>query len=341
MGEWLSMAWVFLAGAGVSFVLLNLFRRRSNPIADRLKAEPDEDADPTPILGGWTADLAKQLPPSEEGALDIGQALRAAGFYRQTALQEYTALRWLLIILPVIGTAIAALLTEPPLLYWILGSGAALAFLGFSLPRVYLSLRTRWRNGQMERGLPIAIDLMTLGLSGGQTLQAALQLASHELKATHPVLAEELEITDRQAELHTLEHALQQWADRVRLPEVRTLALLLMQSERLGTDTATTLLEYASHLRVTLRQRAETKANQASFWMLIPSVFCLWIAAVIILVGPAYLEFWRYRQEAAELLKKGQKQVDQSNRQTLSAPGTTTARPTVSQTPAPPQAPNP
>ncbi|HQR43435.1 MAG TPA: hypothetical protein PLX97_12140, partial [Gemmatales bacterium] len=37
-------------------------------------------------------------------------------------------------------------------------------------------------------------------------------------------------------------------------------------------------------------------ANQTMFWMLFPTILCLWIPAAILLVGPAILEFRTQRQ---------------------------------------------
>ena len=50
-------------------------------------------------------------------------------------------------------------------------------------------------------------------------------------------------------------------------------------------------MEYATNLRSGSRQRAEAKAQRASFWMLFPTMLCLWIPAAIVLVGPVYYEF--------------------------------------------------
>ncbi len=80
--------------------------------------------------------------------------------------------------------------------------------------------------------------------------------------------------------------------------------MILCQSERLGTNTAATLLEFAASLRLTLRQRAEAQANRTSFWMLFPTLFCFWIGAAILLFGPIYYDFWQQRRAGVELLKE-------------------------------------
>jgi tight adherence protein C len=208
---------------------------------------------------------------------------------------------------------VAIVLVPPAEITRALGFGLLAVGLGYSLPRVYLHVRGRARARQIERGLPLAIDLLTLCLSAGQTLLAALRQVSEELQFSHPVLAQELAIAHQQAELHSLEQAMKQWADRAPVPEVTNIALLLIQSERLGTDAASTLLELASNMRTSLRQRAEAQANRTSFWMLFPSVFCFWVAAAIILIGPAYLEFFEYRQQAAQFFNQSRKNIDRAN----------------------------
>src|SRR5947209_3732620 len=175
------------------------------------------------------------------------------------------------------------------------------------------AVRARTGGRAVERGLPLAIDLLTLCLSAGQNLLAALQQTTSRLRPTHPVLGQELMIVRQQAELHSLEYALRQWADRVRLPEVRNLALLLIQSEKLGTDAASTLMELSGNFRTTARQRAEAQANRTSFWMLIPSVFCFWVASAIILIGPAYLEFFQQQRRSTQLFNQSRKNIERAN----------------------------
>jgi tight adherence protein C len=307
--DWLTMGWIFVAVAGVAFIVLNrvwLSRRRS---------KPDDDQDPEMLLGTWTPAWSAQIPMTKEGQEELKQDLRAAGYYRRTAVLEYTAVRALLVVVPLIATGTVALLMPAPRLPWVAGLGLAATVLGYSLPRVYLSVRGRIRDRQIARGLPVVIDLLTLCLSAGQNIMSSLAQTVREIRGSHPALAYELEIVEQHTRLHSLEQALQQLADRVHVPEMRNLALLLIQSERLGTDTAQTLLEYSASIRTTLRQQAEARASRASFWMLFPSVFCLFISAAIILIGPTYMEFWEYRRESRRLLESSRGVVNKANAQ--------------------------
>ncbi|HEY7331256.1 MAG TPA: type II secretion system F family protein [Gemmataceae bacterium] len=305
MNEWLIVSLIFVAVSGTLFVLLQRSSARRQRLEERLRSGKVTEIAENPelILGELTPAIAEQVPLTEKGRTDLHRVLTDAGFYRPTAVMEYVALRTVLLLVPLVGAAVFALFVEPARIPVVALVGLILALLGYSFPRIFLDYLARTRTRQIERGLPVALDLITLGLSAGLTILASLRRVAIELKKAYPILAYELEIVQQQAELRSLEHALQQLSDRVRVPEIRNLALILVHSERLGTDIGTTLLEFATAYRTTLKQRAEAQANKASFWMTFPTVLCLWISAAIILVGPMYYEFWNRRTQAQDLLK--------------------------------------
>src|SRR5947209_2477036 len=103
--EWLTMAWIFVAVAGVAFILLTRVlaarRHASRP------QDPEQEREP--LLGDWTAAWSAQLPMTKEGQEELRQDLRAAGYYNRTAFLEYTAVRALLVVVPLIATGVIAL----------------------------------------------------------------------------------------------------------------------------------------------------------------------------------------------------------------------------------------
>jgi tight adherence protein C len=303
--EWIGLGLLFVVISGGAFLLLQLGSGRRRRVESRLAGDSSTQLDSTPelLLGDLTPALAEQTPMSEQDRTELERELRDAGFYRRTAVMEYAAIRAVLVFAPLLVAAVLALYVDQPQMPAVAIGGVVLAALGYSLPRIYLGYVARARTREVERGLPIALDLMTLGLSAGLTVLGSLKRVAVELKSSYPVLAYEMEIVAQQAELRSLEHALQQLADRVRIPEVRNLAMLLVQSERLGTDIGSALLEFSSSFRTTMRQRADAQANKASFWMAFPTILCLWVAAAIVLVGPIYFEFWHRRGETYEIFK--------------------------------------
>jgi tight adherence protein C len=153
-----------------------------------------------------------------------------------------------------------------------------------------------------------------LSLTAGQNLLDALEEVARHMHRTHPGLAQDLAIAHQQARIHSLHYAMRQWSDRAALPDVTNLALLFIQSERLGSGAANALVEYSNYLRTSMRQRAEAQANRTSFWMLFPSVFCFWIAAAIVLIGPAYVEFGQQRQRTASYFNQSKSNINRANR---------------------------
>jgi tight adherence protein C len=334
LGQYSELFWlsaIFLLALTLTFSLVYRFsgNRRTR---ERLLVKGDETGSkPELALGEMTEGLAAQVPMREETKSDLQKELLAAGFYRKSALTNYAAIRTLLTILPILVAGVVAALSDNSQLVTILIVGALAAMLGYSLPRIFLVLRGRMRSRAIERGLPVAVDMLTLCLSAGQNILAAIQRVSTELKFSHRVLSDELEIVRQQAELRNLQHALQQFAERVQVPEVRNLAMILIQSERLGTDAAATLLEYSQNLRTTLRQRADAKANRTMFWMLFPTLLCLWIPAGIVLIGPAVLEFQSYRRGGLQQWKDAKRELqelkDASQRAITPAPTVTPEQP--------------
>jgi tight adherence protein C len=306
MSEWLFLGLLFVVVSGSLFVLLQRGSSKRERLQSRLAGEQTTELGSSPqlLLGDLTPALAEQTPMSDRDRTELQRELMDAGFYRPTALMEYTAVRAVLVLVPLLAAAAVAVFIEASQFPAVAIGAVVLAVLGYSLPRVYLNYLGRARTREVERGLPVALDMMTLGLTAGLTILASLRRVARELKRSFPVLAYELEIVEQQAELRSLEHALQQLADRVRIPEVRNLALILVQSERLGTDIATALLEFSASFRASLKQRAEAQANRASFWMSFPTILCLWVSAAIILVGPMYYEFWSRRELTHDLFRQ-------------------------------------
>jgi tight adherence protein C len=328
MTETLGLLLIFLAVAGLCFTGVQVMNRRRQRLQARLEAG-EKDSTPELILGGLTPALG-QIPMDVTGLNDLQRDLLDAGFYRPTALMEYRAVRTVLMVVPLLAGGILTLLVPPPDMPYMAFLSLMISALGFSLPRLYLRSRARARARDIERGLPVAVDLLTLGLSGGQNILSALHRVSRELRHSFPTLSQELEIVARQSELRSLQHALQQLAERVRVPEVRNLALILVQSERLGSDISAALLEFSTNFRITMKSRAEGQANRASFWMVFPTIFCMWLPAAVLLSVPVYYEFWHRREAARDIVlqrrervQEASKKRDNARREAISQSGTT------------------
>jgi tight adherence protein C len=242
------------------------------------------------------------MPPTVEGgqlsALD--QELMRAGWYRPTAKRDYLALRngsMLFVMIYAAAVAVIFGVDHPGIVsraasYGLLGVG-----LSWALPRIYLRHVGHQRVKQIQRSLPDALDLLTMCLTGGLALNDAFEHVSREVAFAHSELARELLIVRRQSDLRSTEFAFQQLSRRVGVPEVSALASLITQGQRLGTDVATSIREYADGVRLRRRQAADERSNKAGVKMLFPLTLCLLPSVFIILWGPSVLELFLFLQQ--------------------------------------------
>jgi tight adherence protein C len=318
MFQILLLTCLFIATAGITLSVFQWLvnRRMRRELQNIQSATPEKSS--TLLLGPLTPLIAEQTPMGDSTRANVKKELSEAGFYQPDALTEFRAVRAVLVLVPLLMTGGLATIATRADMGRLLIAGVILSGLGYAIPRLYIQYRGRLRARELERGLPVVIDLLNLALTGGQNLIAALRAVSREIAHSYPVLAEELEIVRQQAELSHLGAALQQFAQRTNHPDVRNLSMVLSQTERLGTDVTAALLEYGNNLRLNMRHRAEAAANRASFWMLFPTILCLSIPAAILLISPVYIEFWKRRDDIRKTFPDAAQKVQQLNKRGVS-----------------------
>ena len=189
--------------------------------------------------------------PDQKGKLDRVRArLLQAGFYRQHASAMFFALRFLLLVLPIlVGVVLAGgnaahgrwhrvrHLRRPG------GHGRARA--------VGSGDCKAGRQRQIRRALPDALDVIVICLEGGLSMPAAFARVTEELGAAYPLLAAEMNIVRKQIELgQSTADAFREFADRFDVDELRSLALLIGQAEKYGASLVRTLRIQADGLAV-------------------------------------------------------------------------------------------
>lgn len=283
------------------------------------RVEPDEIPAPDAkdyAFGGLTPALAAMLPETDERRRQWKRDLRTAGYLSPRAWQNFAAVRYLCIIIPLLAFGVALLLVpkqlEMPLLIGII----IVPLLGWAVPALRVRGQATERTGEIERGMPDLVDMLNMCVSQGLTLPAALRRIRRQLAEPYPALATELGIVIEQAEVGNLRQALENFADRIDVPEVRSLTNLLTQTDRMGTSVSEALKTHADGVRETLRQRADEKANRASFRLLFPTVLCLMPAVYLILLGPAVVELNKFFGEGGgrSLIQSGRNAVQGMDR---------------------------
>src|SRR5262249_10546380 len=147
----------------------------------------------------------------------------------------------LMLFLPLVCALVPYGLGLLSLLHALLASLMA-SCLGMMLPAVWLRVRVRTRQRALRRAIPDVLDMLVLCVESGVSLAAGIQRVTGELEAVHPVLAGELKIIFREIQLGlAVGEALRTFADRCDLEEVRELASVVIQSDRIGASVAKAL----------------------------------------------------------------------------------------------------
>jgi len=296
---WFDIATV-AAFAGTTLVVL-LFgltalraRSRVRNIADVSKREK------SPRPSTFRRSVAGAIPLLSGEAESLEQDLRRAGFYGPYALVEYLSARNFIALGLLIVGGIAALISDPTtkLPQTILIVAGVSSFLAYVLPRSLLHTQANRRLGRIQRGLPDALDIIRMCLTGGLPLRDSLERVAREVEFFHPEIAVEFEVVRRHAEADTMQKALKEFARRMNAPDVNALSSLVSQTERTGTHVAIAVTEFADSVRRQYRQRAEERASKTSITMLFPVVLCLSPPVFILLLAPPVLQLQQFIREA-------------------------------------------
>ncbi len=297
---------VFVAIALIVVVVVELTQRRKGEARPTLVEAPLVEGVSSEGRSGFVRRLlvlgASIVPQTEKQIDTIGRELKRAGHYQRDALIEFLAFRNVLAIgmLCLFGTLAAMADPGSRLPLPLAGIAVVTAALGYGLPRLLLAQQASRRVARIERGLPDALDLISMCLSGGLTLPESMERAGSELAEGRPDVAVEFEIIRRQADADSVGAALRNFATRIETPDTRALAALVSQTETLGTSVSKAVSDFSDAVRLEHRQRAEERAGRASIALLFPVVTCLAPPIFVLLCGPPVLKLADFVRNAHE-----------------------------------------
>jgi tight adherence protein C len=263
---------------------------RLQELAGREGAAPDADSVAELAMSTLPKMGAPLVPKDLEERSRLQARLNHAGLYGRQAMYVFLGVKLLLVVSPPILGLAAGVLQIMPLAYGLLG-GALLGAFGLILPSFWLDWMKAKRQTGLRRALPDALDVLVICLEGGVSLAGAMRKVARELKAAHPMLAEELLIAEREVQLgRTTGDALRQFGERCDLEEIRSLASVIAQAERFGASLAKALRVHADTLREKRLQYAEERAAKAVVKILFPTLFCIFPGIYLVVLGPAVIQ---------------------------------------------------
>jgi len=167
------------------------------------------------------------------------------------------------------------------------------ALVVYWLPDLYLTIKVRTRQNEIQRALPQAIDLMVLCVDAGLGLDATLQRIASENSEISSALNDELVILGREILLGVdRERAYSELYNRTGVDELKTLGSALHQASMLGLSVAKILRAQSQFLRKKQSQKAEEKAMKMPIYMAFPLWFFVMPALMLLVMGPSLIRFY-------------------------------------------------
>lgn len=165
------------------------------------------------------------------------------------------------------------------------------AYIGLKFPWMYVRRKRSKRYLKIQRSLADVLDLMTICAEAGLSLPATLERVSRELALSYPEMAEELSLTSIEIGfLPDRNKALSNMAERCKLPEVRGITSVLIQTEKYGTPIAQALRVLAAEFRTARMLRAEQKAAKLPALMTVPMIVFILPTLFIVILSPAIIK---------------------------------------------------
>ncbi len=169
---------------------------------------------------------------------------------------------------------------------------AAMGYLGFYLPNVFIENLAQKRQSSIKQSFPDALDMLLICVQSGMSIESAFGKVAKEIASQSIELAEEMTLTT--AELSYLQDRRQAYENlgkRSGLPGVKAVTTALIQAERYGTPVGQALRTMAKENREIRQSEAERKAAALPPKLTVPMIVFFLPVLFIVILGPAGIEY--------------------------------------------------
>ncbi len=249
----------------------------------------------TTLLVKWLKNTAQRhgqmiLPAEGWEKIALKAKLVMAGFRQEEALSVFQGCRVMLaIFIPLIylmGQAIAGFLPQQTISLCLFLTAS-----GFYLPVLYLTLRIKKRQQIISKALPNVLDMLVICVEAGLGLDAAVQRVGEEMSHACGEMSEELRLGSMELRAgKSRMEAFRNIGTRTGVGEMKTLAALLVQTDRFGTSVADALRTHADVVREKRKQKLEEMAQKISVKLLFPLILFIFPAILVVMIGPGILK---------------------------------------------------
>jgi len=300
----IAIASLGLLGIVLAVLFFGVSLMRSDELSSRLKRFVVEESDPARRPGSGPTLTQRELSGSflkrtllpltrnvgltlgrmtpQNSLEDLKRQLVVAGNPLGLGPQDFYGLRIAFLIL---GSVAAFLILRSGVDRINILLSAMLVILCYLFPILWLRAMVRSRQTKIRRGLPDALDMLSVCADSGLGFDQSLQRVSESWKT--PISQEfgrvvaEMEIGVSRRE------ALREMTERLDISELSSFVSIILQSEQIGMSIADTLHAQAEQMRIERRFRAQELARTIPIKMLVPLAFLIFPAIIAVILGPA------------------------------------------------------
>jgi tight adherence protein C len=169
----------------------------------------------------------------------------------------------------------------------------AAAISGYLLPTFWLTRRAENRKTEIFHSLPDVLDLLTVCVEAGLSLDAGLIKTTENFQhKNNPLIKEINTVTLEVRAGKPRSEALKGLAERTMVEDIKSFVSMLVQTEKFGTSLGKTLRTYSDSLRMKRKQLAEERAAKTAVKMLLPLTFCVFPALLVVMLVPAFFKIY-------------------------------------------------
>lgn len=231
--------------------------------------------------------FTKNIVPSQ-ALEDLNKKLAWAGNPRNLTPEEFYSAK----------LVSAAIFFGVTTVFGVLGSGTksllvalTMGIVGYLFPDKWLDRLTATRQRQIEAKLLSFVEMLAVTCEAGLPLKDAVDRVSEH---SGGILGVEFQRTFREISLgRSPVDAYEALGDRNGVDELRFLTTALAQATKHGTPMAKVLRAQVKDLRAGRQNRASEIAQKASVKMLLPTVGCMFLPMMVLLLGPAVVNLSR------------------------------------------------
>lgn len=235
--------------------------------------------------------LISMLPGMDDYLQDTEKELAQAGIRNRQALAVFVVFHFTFLLSVL---ALMAYLQRENPVTTMFGGLVAAGILGWMLPGIVLHRLVKRYRVKLQDALPDTVDLLGIVLGTGLALDQAMLRVSEEMQYIYPELAAEFYTVVMQVKAgQDRSKAFSQLVRRTGIEDIKSLAAMIIQSERFGTSLSQALKVYAESLRTRRRLRAEATVGKAGIKMLFPVVLFILPALFVITLVPGVLSVLR------------------------------------------------